>query len=55
MSGRIDALSSRVEGLSDVYQPKGDYAAASSLADYALKTDIPTKVSQLANDSGYVT
>ena len=55
MSGRIDALSSSVNGLSDVYQPKGDYAAASSLASYALKTDIPTKVSQLANDSGYVT
>ena len=55
MSGRIDALNSSVNGLSDVYQPIGDYAAASSLADYALKTDIPTKVSQLANDSGYVT
>ena len=45
MSGRIDALNSSVNGLSDVYQPIGDYAAASSLADYALKTDIPTKVS----------
>lgn len=55
MSGNIDALSSRVDGLSDVYQPKGDYAAASSLAGYALKTDIPSKVSQLANDSGYIT
>ena len=55
MSGRIDALSSRVDGLSDVYQPKGDYATTGSLADYALKTDVPTKVSQLANDSGYIT
>lgn len=55
MSGRIDALSSRVDGLSDVYQPKGDYAATSSLAGYALKTDIPTNVSQLANGSGYIT
>ena len=55
MSGRIDALSSRVDGLSDIYAPKGDYAATSSLASYALKTDVPTKVSQLANDSGYIT
>lgn len=55
MSGRIDALNSSVNGLSDVYQPKGDYAAASSLTAYALKTDVPTKVSQLANDSGYIT
>ena len=55
MSGSIDALNSRVNGLSDVYQPKGDYATADSLANFALKTEIPTKVSQLANDSGYIT
>ena len=50
-----EALSSRFDNLSAIFQPKGDYAAASSLTAYALKTDVPTKVSQLANDSGYVT
>ena len=48
-------LSSRVDGLSAIFQPKGDYAAASSLTAYALKEEVPTKTSQLANDSGYVT
>ena len=48
-------LSSQVDGLSAVFQPKGDYAAASSLTAYALKEEVPTKTSQLANDSGYVT
>ena len=48
-------LSSRVDNLSAVFQPKGDYAAASSLTSYALKTEVPTKTSQLANDSGYIT
>ena len=48
-------LSSRVDNLSAIFQPKGDYAATSSLTAYALKTDVPTKTSQLANDSGYVT
>lgn len=48
-------LSSRVDNLSAIFQPKGDYAAASSLTAYALKEEVPTKTSQLANDSGYVT
>ena len=50
-----EALSSRFDSLSAVFQPKGDYAAASSLTAYALKEEVPTKTSQLANDSGYVT
>lgn len=49
------ALSSKVDGLSTIFQPIGDYASASSLTAYALKEDVPTKTSQLANDSGYVT
>lgn len=49
------ALSSRFDNLSAIFQPKGDYAAASSLTAYALKADVPTKTSQLANDSGYIT
>ena len=50
-----EALSSKVDSLSAIFQPKGDYASASSLTAYALKTEVPTKTSQLANDSGYVT
>ena len=48
-------LSSQVDNLSAIFQPKGDYAAASSLTAYALKEEVPTKTSQLANDSGYIT
>lgn len=50
-----EALSSRFDNLSAIFQPKGDYAATSSLTAYALKTDVPTKNSQLVNDSGYLT
>ena len=50
-----EALSSRFDNLSTIFQPKGDYAAASSLTAYALKTDVPTKTSNLTNDSGYIT
>ena len=55
MSVGLDNLSLQFEGLTSVYQPIGDYAEASSLTAYALKTDIPTKTSQLTDDSGYVT
>ena len=55
MSAGLDGLSLQLDGLQTVYQPIGDYAAASSLTAYALKADVPTKTSQLANDSGYVT
>lgn len=41
-----NALGVRIDGLADVYQPKGNYA---------LTSDIPTKVSQLINDKGYLT
>ena len=41
------------------YQLQGDYITynemSEELADYALKTSIPTKTSQLTNDSGYLT
>lgn len=43
------------------YQPKGDYAYKSDIPElpdmskYALKTDIPTNVGELANDAGYLT
>lgn len=50
-----EALSSRVDNLSAIFQPKGDYAAASSLTAYALKEEVPTKTSNLTNDSGYIT
>ena len=40
------ALGATIDGLADVYQPKGNYA---------LTSDIPTKVSQLINDKGYLT
>ena len=50
-----EALSSKFDNLSAVFQPKGDYAATSSLTAYAMKADVPTKTSQLANDSGYIT
>ena len=50
-----EALSSRFDNLSTIFQPKGDYAATSSLTAYAMKADVPTKTSQLANDSGYIT
>ena len=55
MSVSFDNLSLQFDGLQSVYQPIGDYAAASSLTAYALKSELPAKTSQLANDSGYVT
>lgn len=55
MSAGLDGLSLQLDGLQEVYQPIGDYAEASSLTAYALKSDIPTKTSQLTDDSGYVT
>lgn len=55
LSGSLEVLSSRFDNLSSIFQPKGDYAQASSLASYALKAEIPTKTSQLANDSSYIT
>ena len=32
-----------------------DYQPLSGMSEYALKTDIPTKTSELTNDSGYIT
>ena len=55
LSSSQAVLSSRFDNLSTIFQPKGDYAATSSLTAYALKADIPTKTSNLTNDSGYIT
>ena len=48
------ALGERIDVLDDVYQHKGDYALASDLAPYALKSQIPVNTSQLNNDAGYI-
>lgn len=48
-------LGVRIDGLADVYQPKGNYALISDLAPYALKTQIPVEISQLNNDTGFIT
>lgn len=39
---------------SDTYQPKGEYATTAQLDTKADKSSVPTKVSQLTNDSNYV-
>ena len=49
------AIGERIDGLADVYQPKGDYALKSDLTPYALKQQIPVNTSQLNNDAGYLT
>ena len=48
-------LGERIDGLDDVYQPKGEYALKGDLNQYALKTQIPVNTSQLNNDVGYMT
>lgn len=48
------ALGERIDSLGDVYQLKGDYALASDLAPYALKSQIPVNTSQLNNDAGFI-
>ena len=49
------AIGERIDGLDDVYQPKGDYALKGDLNQYALKSQIPVNTSQLNNDAGYMT
>lgn len=39
---------------SSTYQPKGNYATTAQLDTKADKSSVPTKVSQLTNDSNYV-
>ena len=48
------AIGERIDGLGDVYQAKGDYALASDLVPYALKSQIPVNTSQLNNDAGFI-
>ena len=54
----LEQATNRIEveitSLSDVYQPIGNYLTPDDLIPYALKNEIPTKVSQLVNDSEYI-
>ena len=49
-----DRIEVEITSLSDVYQPIGNYLKPDDLIPYALKNEIPTKVSQLVNDSEYI-
>lgn len=55
VEGSIEGIQTTLAGLSEIYQPIGNYATIDDLAEFALKSEIPTKVSQLENDSGYLT
>lgn len=54
----LEQATNRIEveitSLSDVYQPIGNYLTPDDLIPYALKNEIPTKVSQLVNDSEFI-
>ena len=54
----LEQTTSRIEveitSLADVYQPIGNYLTPDDLIPYALKTEVPTKVSQLVNDSEFI-
>ena len=54
----LEQATSRIEveitSLADVYQPIGNYLTPDDLIPYALKNEIPTKVSQLVNDSEFI-
>ena len=43
------------EEAQSIYQPVGDYALKSDISNLATKEEIPTKVSQLENDSNFLT
>ena len=43
------------EEAQSTYQPVGDYALKSDISDLASKDEIPTKVSELENDSNFLT
>lgn len=43
------------EKAAETYQPIGDYALKSDISDLASKDEIPTKVSELENDSNFLT
>ena len=49
-----DRIEVEITSLADVYQPIGNYLTPDDLIPYALKNEIPTKVSQLVNDSEYI-
>ena len=46
LKNETNSINSRIDGLDQIYQPVGDYA---------LKSEIPTKTSQLINNSGFIT
>ena len=46
LKNETSSLNSRIDGLDQIYQPVGDYS---------LKSEIPTKTSQLINNSGFIT
>lgn len=46
LKNETSSLNSRIDGLDQIYQPVGDYA---------LKSEIPTKTSNLINNSGFIT
>ena len=54
----LEQATNRIEveitSLADVYQPIGNYLTPDDLIPYALKTEVPTKVSQLVNDSEFI-
>ena len=54
----LEQATNRIEveitSLADVYQPIGNYLTPDDLIPYALKNEIPTKVSQLVNDSEFI-
>ena len=49
-----DRIEVEITSLADVYQPIGNYLTPDDLIPYALKNEIPTKVSQLVNDSEFI-
>lgn len=46
LKNETSSLNSRIDGLDQIYQPVGDYS---------LRSEIPTKTSQLINNSGFIT
>lgn len=45
LGNRTTRLEAEIGGLSDIYQPKGDYLTEKDVGGFALRTEIPTKTS----------
>ena len=53
---RATGAESNLQAAIDTKQPKGNYLTEhQSLEEYAKKTELPTKISQLTNDSEFIT